>query len=71
MYLIASRLDIMFDTGLWAQYQPDPEVSHFTAVKQIFRYPKRSKAMGIWYLTGNDFNLQAFTNVDHAGYKLE
>ena len=65
MYLIASRLDIMFDTGLWAQYQADPEVSHVAAVKQIFRYPKRCKAMG------NDFNLQAFTNVDHAGYKLE
>ncbi|KAL7595927.1 hypothetical protein Lser_V15G28977 [Lactuca serriola] len=69
--LIASRPDIVFATGLCARYQPDPKVSHLTVVKQIFRYLKRSKALGLWYPTGNDFSLQAFIDADHAGCRLD
>ncbi|KAL7599554.1 hypothetical protein Lser_V15G26206 [Lactuca serriola] len=71
MYLTASRSNIVFAMCLCARYQYDPKVSHLTAVKQIFRYLKRSKALGIWYPAGNGFNLQAFTNVDHAGCRLD
>ncbi|XP_023735874.1 uncharacterized mitochondrial protein AtMg00810-like [Lactuca sativa] len=71
MYLTASRLDIVFATSICARYQANPKVSHLTAVKQILRYLKGSKALGLWYPAGNDFSLQAFTDVDHAGCRLD
>ncbi|TLX69272.1 hypothetical protein E9993_23065, partial [Labilibacter sediminis] len=71
LYLSASRPDIMFATCLCARYQADPKVSHLTAVKQIFRYLKGTTAMGLWYPAGNNFSLQAFTDADHAGCKLD
>ncbi|KAL7603159.1 hypothetical protein Lser_V15G19677 [Lactuca serriola] len=71
MYLTASRPEIVFATGVCARYQADPKASHLTAVKQILRYLKGSKSLGLWYPTGNDFSLQAFTDADHAGCKLD
>ncbi|XP_023762509.1 uncharacterized mitochondrial protein AtMg00810-like [Lactuca sativa] len=71
MYLTASRQDIVFASGLYAQYQADPKVSHLITIKQILRYLKGSKALGLWYPAGNDFSLQAFTDADHAGCKLD
>lgn len=71
MYLTASRPDIVFATSVYARYQADPKVSHMTAAKQILRYLKGSKSLGLWYPASNDFNLQAFTDADHAGCKLD
>ncbi|CAH1432412.1 unnamed protein product [Lactuca virosa] len=71
MYLTASRPDIVFATGVCARYQADPKVSHMTAAKQILRYLKGSKSLGLWYPAGNDFSLQAFTDADHAGCRLD
>ncbi|KAI3690742.1 hypothetical protein L2E82_48949 [Cichorium intybus] len=47
LYLTASRPDIMFSTCLCAIYQAAPKMSHLTAVKQIFKYLKGTKAMGL------------------------
>ncbi|KAI3740217.1 hypothetical protein L2E82_30641 [Cichorium intybus] len=69
--LTASRPDIMFSTCICARYQVAPKLSHLTAVKQIFRYLKGTKAMGLWYPVGDNFKLQAFSGSDHAGYKLD
>ncbi|XP_023750832.1 uncharacterized mitochondrial protein AtMg00810-like [Lactuca sativa] len=71
MYLTASQLDIVFATGVCARYQADPKVSHMTAAKQILRYLKVNKSLGLWYHAGNDFSLQAFTDADHAGCRLD
>ncbi|XP_023763619.1 uncharacterized mitochondrial protein AtMg00810-like [Lactuca sativa] len=71
MYLTVSRTDIVFATGVCARYQAGPKVSHLTAAKQILRYLKGSKFLGLWYPAGNDFSLQAFTDADHARCKLD
>ncbi|KAL7616792.1 uncharacterized mitochondrial protein AtMg00810-like [Lactuca sativa] len=71
MYLTASQPDIVFATGVCVRYQADPKVSHMTAVKQILRYMKGSKSLGLWYPAGNDFSLQEFTDADHAGCQLD
>ncbi|KAL7590718.1 hypothetical protein Lser_V15G40438 [Lactuca serriola] len=71
MYLTASRPDIVFAIGVCARYQADPKASHLTTTKQILRYLKGSKSLGLWYPTGNEFSLQAFTDADHAGCKLD
>jgi hypothetical protein len=61
----------MFSTCICARYQSNPKMSHLTAVKQIFRYLKGTKSLGIWYPSNNDFRLQAYTDADHAGCKLD
>ncbi|XP_023746232.1 secreted RxLR effector protein 161-like [Lactuca sativa] len=66
MYLTASRPNIVFATGVCARYQADLKVSHMTAAKQILRYLKGSKSLGLWYPAGNDF-----TDADHAGCRLD
>ena len=71
MYLTASKLDNVFATGLCARYHSDPKVSHLITVKQILRYLKGSKALGLWYPTGNGFSPQAFTDADHASCILD
>ncbi|KAI3751913.1 hypothetical protein L2E82_23007 [Cichorium intybus] len=67
LYLTASRPDIMSSTCIYARYQAAPKLSDLTAVKQIFRYLKGTKAMGLWYPIGDNFKLQAFIDSDHAG----
>ena len=71
LYLTASRPDIMFATCLVARYQASPRESHLAAVKQIFRYLRGTTALGIWYPSGDGFGLQAFTDADHGGCKLD
>ncbi|GJU50311.1 putative ribonuclease H-like domain-containing protein [Tanacetum coccineum] len=43
MYLTSSRLDIMFVVCACVRFQVTPKVSHFHAVKRIFRYFKGQK----------------------------
>ncbi|XP_023756123.1 uncharacterized mitochondrial protein AtMg00810-like [Lactuca sativa] len=71
MYLTHNILNIVFATGLCSRYQADPKVSDLTAVKQILRYLKASKALRLWYPAGNDFSLQAFTDANHFGCRLD
>ena len=71
LYLTASRPDIMFATCLVARYQASPRASHLAAVKQIFRYLRGTTALGLWYPSGDGFGLQAFTDADHGGCKLD
>ncbi|XP_052625876.1 uncharacterized mitochondrial protein AtMg00810-like [Lactuca sativa] len=71
MYLTASRPDIVFAMGVCARYQADPKMSHLTAAKQILRYLKGTKTLGLWYPAGNDFRLQAFTDTDHVRCRLD
>nr|GEW41065.1 uncharacterized mitochondrial protein AtMg00810-like [Tanacetum cinerariifolium] len=67
MYLTASRPDIMHATCYCARYQAKPTEKHLTAVKRIFQYLKDTIHMGLWYLKDTDFDLTAFSDLDHAG----
>ena len=71
LYLTASRRNIMFATCFCARYQANPKASHLTAVKQIFRYLRGTQALGIWYPSGDGFGLQAYTDADHGGCKID
>nr|GEZ11690.1 hypothetical protein [Tanacetum cinerariifolium] len=67
MYLTASRLDIAHETCYFARYQAKPTEKHLTAVKRIFRYLKDTINTGLWYPKDTDFELTAFSYLDHAG----
>nr|GEX37953.1 integrase, catalytic region, zinc finger, CCHC-type, peptidase aspartic, catalytic [Tanacetum cinerariifolium] len=49
------------------KYRKKPTEKHLTAVKRIFRYVKDTIHMGIWYPKDTGFELNAFSNSDHAG----
>ncbi|KAJ9546528.1 hypothetical protein OSB04_019071 [Centaurea solstitialis] len=71
LYLTASRPDIMYSTCLCARYRAEPEESHLTAVKWIFRYPKRTPNLGLWYSKDSGFDLTAYSDSDFAGCKID
>jgi hypothetical protein len=66
-YAIATRLDIMHAVCQVGRFQSSPKMYHLLAVKRIFRYLKGTTEYGLWYPTGNQLDLYAFTNVDWAG----
>ncbi|GLJ29737.1 hypothetical protein SUGI_0586830 [Cryptomeria japonica] len=67
LYLTQTRLNIMDAVCMTARYQADPEESHITTVKRIFRYLKGTVDYGLWYLRNDDFMLCAYTDVDWVG----
>ncbi|GKC86932.1 putative ribonuclease H-like domain-containing protein [Tanacetum coccineum] len=71
MYLTSSRPDIMFVVCACARFQVTPKVSHFHAVKRIFRYLKGQPKLGLWYPKDSPFNLEAYINSDYAGASLD
>ncbi|GJX54818.1 hypothetical protein Tco_0283187 [Tanacetum coccineum] len=71
IYLTSSRSDIMFVVYACARYQVNPKVSHFYAVKRIFRYLKGQPKLGLWYPKDSPFDLVAYTNSDYAGASLD
>nr|GEX41830.1 uncharacterized mitochondrial protein AtMg00810-like [Tanacetum cinerariifolium]GEX49982.1 uncharacterized mitochondrial protein AtMg00810-like [Tanacetum cinerariifolium] len=66
MYLTASRPDIMHTTCYCARYQAKPTEKHLTAVKRIFLYLKDTTNMKLWYPKDTGFELNAFSDSDHA-----
>ncbi|GKB00044.1 retrovirus-related pol polyprotein from transposon TNT 1-94 [Tanacetum coccineum] len=49
MYLTSSRPDLIYAVCLCARYQAKPTKKYLNAVKRIFRYPKGTINMGLWY----------------------
>ncbi|KAI3780094.1 hypothetical protein L2E82_09981 [Cichorium intybus] len=71
LYLTSSRLDIMFVVCYCARYHANPIEPHFTVVKNIFRYLKRTTSLELWYLSGSVFFVQAFSDADLGGCGLD
>ncbi|GJZ58417.1 hypothetical protein Tco_0613911 [Tanacetum coccineum] len=71
MYLTALRPDIMFVVCACTRFQVTPKVSHLHAVKRIFRYLKGQPKLGLWYPMDSPFDLEAFSDNDHAGASLD
>jgi hypothetical protein len=67
LYATATRPDIMHAVCQVGRFQASPKTSHLLAVKRIFRYLKGTREYGLWYPTGNQLDLYAFTDADWAG----
>nr|GEW63595.1 copia protein [Tanacetum cinerariifolium] len=65
MYLTASRSDLVFVVCMCARYQAQPTKKHLEALKQVFRYLKRT--WGLWYPKDTAIALTAYADADHAG----
>ncbi|XP_052627187.1 secreted RxLR effector protein 161-like [Lactuca sativa] len=64
MYLITSRLDIMFSICYCARFQANPREAYMIDVKNIFRYLKRTTSLGLWYPAKSGFIVQSFSDAD-------
>ncbi|WVZ94183.1 LOW QUALITY PROTEIN: hypothetical protein U9M48_040107 [Paspalum notatum var. saurae] len=70
-YPTATRPDIRFAVRLCARYRASPRTSHRQAVKRIFRYPKFTPELGLWYSSGSSLFLRGFSDADHASCRID
>ena len=66
LYLMASRLDIMFSICMCARFQSDPRESHLLATKRIFRYLAGTQDIGLWCSKDSSLELIAYSNSDYG-----
>ena len=66
LYHTASRLDIAFSVGVYAQFQATPKESHLIAVKQIICYINGTSDYGIWYSRDSNECLAGYSDADWA-----
>ncbi|XP_059627728.1 secreted RxLR effector protein 161-like [Cornus florida] len=67
LYLIASRLDILYSMGLVARFQSNPRTSHFQAAKRILRYVKGTISYGLYYIFSPSISIAAFSDANWGG----
>ena len=67
LYVTTSRPDVMHAVGLVARFQANPKETHVLAIKRIFRYPKGTTKLGLWYPKGNELTMVAYTDANWAG----
>lgn len=71
LYLTASRPDIMFAVCMCARFQSMPKLSHFKAVKRIFRYLQHTPTLGLWYDRQSSLSLHAYSDADYGGCRVD
>jgi hypothetical protein len=71
LYVIASRLDVMFSVCMCARFQASPRECHLKATMRILRYLKHTQNIGLWYPKGSKFELIGYSDSDYAGCKFE
>ena len=71
LYLMASRLDIMFNVCICARFQSCPKESHLLSIKCIFRYLIETHNLGIFYPRAVAFDLKGYSDADYARCKVD
>lgn len=61
---IGTRPDIAFAVQTLSQFTSNPNPSHWTAVKRVFRYLNGTRDLGIIYRSGGDPKPYAYTDAD-------
>jgi len=67
MYLMATRLDLMFIVSLISRYMEKPTESHLLTAKRVLRYVKGMTIFGIFYKKGGSAEFFGYTDSDFAG----
>ncbi|KAL0556369.1 hypothetical protein IC582_004882 [Cucumis melo] len=67
LYLTASRPDIAYVVGIYAQFQSDPRVSHLATVKRIIKYVHGTSEFEVLYSYATNSILVGYCDVDWAG----
>ncbi|RDX68755.1 hypothetical protein CR513_52217, partial [Mucuna pruriens] len=67
MYLTATRPDIAHSVSLISRFMKHPKDKHFLVAKHILRYLQETQNLEIFYKTGGNKELLAYTYSDYAG----
>ncbi|XP_031286485.1 secreted RxLR effector protein 161-like [Pistacia vera] len=67
LYLIATRLDLMYTTNLLSRFNSKPSEIHFKAAKRVLRYVKGTIELGIWFRRSEKFSLIGYLDDDWVG----
>ena len=67
MYLIATRLDIMYYVRLISKYMENPTKMYLLAANRIRCYSQGTREFGLFYKKGEKSNLLRFTDNDYVG----
>ncbi|XP_075079667.1 secreted RxLR effector protein 161-like [Nicotiana tabacum] len=71
LHLTSSRPNTIFSVGLCAMFQSNPKKSHLKAAKRILRYLKGTQDLGLYYPSGDNFDLIGYADVDYVGYLMD
>jgi len=71
LYLIVSRLAILFSICLCARFESDPRESHLTASKRFFKYLKGTTNLGLLYKKFLYYKLVGLCDADYVGNRIE
>jgi hypothetical protein len=66
MYIIATRLNMMFVVSFISKFMARPTELHLQAAKRVLRYLKGTVDYGIFYKKNGNKQLVAFTDSDYA-----
>ena len=65
--MTATRPDIAFAVGYVSRFMENPQVTHWTAVKRIFRYLQGTKSHGVCFNPGDMVDFCGYSDEDWAG----
>ena len=65
--LTASRSDLCYCVGVYAQYQANPRDSHLLAIKKIIKYVSSTTNYGLWYTRDTMASMVGYCDADWAG----
>nr|CAD1844000.1 unnamed protein product [Ananas comosus var. bracteatus] len=68
LYVVHTRLDIIFATSLLLRFMEYPSMIHMGATKRILRYLKGTSDHGLWFTKTNNFSIFGFSDSDWAGF---
>ncbi|XP_070003250.1 secreted RxLR effector protein 161-like [Nicotiana sylvestris] len=71
LYLIISKLDIVFSVGLCTGFQANPKESHLKALKRILKHLKGTLDLCLWYPRGYNFDLVGYVDANYTCFHVE
>ena len=64
--MLSIRIDIVYIIIKLARYVSNPNNTHFTAVKRVYKYLKGTKDYGITYYKNKNHFISEYYNIDYA-----
>jgi hypothetical protein len=65
--MLGTRVDIAYAVIKLARYASNPNNTHFTAVKRVYKYLKGTKDYGITYYKNKNHFISGYCDADYAG----
>ncbi|KAI3824783.1 hypothetical protein L1987_06254 [Smallanthus sonchifolius] len=65
-YLLHTRPDLGYSTGVLSRFMEKPRISHFKAMKQVLRYVKGTVGYGLKFRRGGDGKLLGYSDSSHG-----